>query len=352
MHFPGGHKKKRGSAILYIMFLILSVSIIVILAAEIGMQTWRGENRYEDQINVQRAWEGICAKIDADTQGSGITVPATYNVSQNGVTGTVTVSDNSSNISNTNVATATLTVTADSRTYPESAVIPKKAHTPSVWDYLFYAYGAHDLSGGKNFSATGDIDVNGKINPGGGASTLTGNALATNSIGASITVSGTKTQNGTMPFSAPSVVAATYLASATSTYVSLTTNGWTFSTPSSGASYDLVYVTGDLHIQGTITGTGTFYVGGNFVLDNDVTLAPGAEVAFIIPSKPVNINHTCNGLFYCNNGNTTINVSPFTGAVVCNQVTNNSPGATITFDSTIKTDSSIGVRMHLPGLWP
>ena len=112
---------------IYIMFLVLSVAIIVLLIAEMGMQSYRQEIRYEDQVKVQRAWDGILAKIDADSQaGTLATVPATYTVAMNGVSGTVTVSNNSSTIAATNIAAATLAA-ADGRTFPMSGLVAKPA---------------------------------------------------------------------------------------------------------------------------------------------------------------------------------------------------------------------------------
>ena len=126
---------------LYIMFLVLSVAIIVILAGEIGMQSYRQEIRYEDSVKEDRAWDAILAQIDDDGQSGTITsLPATYTVNMNGVTGTVTVADNSGTLANTEKATATLT-TADGRTYPESNLLPKAI--TGLSGYYWWTNGAY-----------------------------------------------------------------------------------------------------------------------------------------------------------------------------------------------------------------
>src|SRR5205807_1533105 len=167
-------KRQRGSVFLYIAIMIVAITAVVLICAEFGMASIRFQTRYEDQEKLNFAFEGICAKIDADANKSGLVLPASYPVNQNSVSGTITVSDNTANMANTLLASGTLT-TSDGRTYPVSQILAK-GHIISGWDYALYSNSS--VLGAGKITSTGDVFVVGNLSPT-TASTVTGNASAT-----------------------------------------------------------------------------------------------------------------------------------------------------------------------------
>jgi hypothetical protein len=122
-------RSKRGSAIICILLMVLAIAFIVSVAATYGRVTNDWQYRYERDAKVQCAWDAAVSQADAkESAGSFSSFPATFSISLNGVTGTITVADNSGTMANSLKVTSTLTA-SDGKTYLESAIIAKSGGT-------------------------------------------------------------------------------------------------------------------------------------------------------------------------------------------------------------------------------
>lgn len=327
--------------------MVLAISVIVLVGAELGMSNIRQEIRYEDKVMADRTSDAAIAQIDADNAKGTLNLPSTRQFSLNGFSGTVTITDNSAAMANSIMVSATLTA-PDGRTYPVSAILSKN-HIPSAWDYAVVSdsspAAAKALTTGAA-GANGDMFVFGNMAfaPG---SIVNGNVSATGLVTGAPAVTGSTYNLATAPFTFPGVIASDYANVATSYYSSsLTTAGWTFSNAS---PYDVVYVAGNLNLSGTITGKGTFFVGGAVTTNGAVSYAnAGSHVAFVTPNS-VNLGYNAVGYFY--SGGTfqfSANETVSSGSVVASGL-NLSHTATVIMDPLVHNNSAEGVNLHLPG---
>jgi len=345
---------QRGSAFIWITVMIISITAVVLVCATFGMANIRYQIRAEDQQSVNYAFEGICSTIDDDANKGIGTLPKTYNVNQNGVSGTITVSDNSASMANTLLVSGTLT-SADGRTYPVSQIIAK-GHKVSPFDYALWVNATFTAtkaiitgSSGSN----GDTYIAGTGTYAAG-STVNGN-LSVLTIATGMTVTGTYTPAAPLPCTWPVPLATNYSANATTTYASSQTlTNYTFPTVTSGQPYPLVYVNGNLTISGTITNIGTFYVTGTISLGNLTYANASARVAFISPLG-LSLGSNCVGYIF-SGGTVTFAGGPagitLSRGGIYGSAISTSRNITIVGDPAIKNNSNEGTLMHLPGLWP
>jgi len=105
--------------------MVLATAFIVSVAATFGRQSNDIEFRYERDEKVQCAWDAAVSQADAKSAaGSLSSLPATFALNLNGVTGTINVADNSGSMANSLKVTSTLTA-PDGKTYAESSIIAK-----------------------------------------------------------------------------------------------------------------------------------------------------------------------------------------------------------------------------------
>lgn len=359
---PGSHcaRARRGGAIIYILIMVVAIAAVVLVCAEFGMATVRHQLRYEDQIALNYAFEGICAKIDADAAAGSIsTLPASYTVNQNGVSGTITVSDNSANIANSMLASGTLTAT-DGRTYPVSAVLAKQVNATPFWYALFVnnnltstGWTFYTGSGGSN----GDIFANGTIsitghNPAAN-NVINGNVQATGSTITLTTVSatGTQTKNAS-PITFTTPVGANYLAVASATSSNNNLAGYTFGSVSGGSPYPVLYCSAaSINVSGSFSGTGTVYFNGNVTVNGAMSYANGSsKVAFVVNGNLTTNGQTLVGYWYVN-GTTSSGGATLTdtnGALITRSFSSGAP-VNLVLDTTVKNSVTTGNLLHLPG---
>jgi hypothetical protein len=349
-------RRKRGSAILWVMMMVVSIAAIALVAAELGMSSIRDTIRYLDKASVDQAWQAMCSKIDADEAGGQLTtLPATYSLSMNGVTGTVNVADNSGQILNSNLVSATLTTT-DGRSFVESSILSKE-QIPNMFQYAIFS--DSDATGGNaantgSAGTLGDVFVIGSFSPN-GSSIINGIAASTGTTTSNgATITGGTISGASAPCSWPTVNGATYLSASTTNYGSSQSfANYTFPTVSAGSSYPLVYIAGNLSIGGVITNTGTFYVTGTVSVTSNMSFANGNSHLAIITPNSMNITNNMVGYVYCGGtflyGSSGVTVSP--GSVAASAF-NFKKSASTVLDPFVKSSSGNGTLMHLPGLWP
>jgi len=340
--------RQRGSAILYILFMVLAISIIVLVGAELGMSNIRQEIRYEDKVAADRTADAALAQVDADNSKGTLILPTTRQFALNGFTGTLTISDNSVAMANSIMVSTTLTA-PDGRTYPISAIL-SKGHIPSAWDYAMVSDSSPTVARALTFGATGangDIFVFGDMDFA-NTSVVNGNASATGVVSGNPTVTGTTNNLASALFTYPSAIASDYANVATNYYSgTLTTVGWTFS---NGQPYDVVYVAGDLDLTGIIAGKGTFYVGGNVNINSAISFAnANSHVGFISPNS-ISLANNSVGYFYSGGTflGTTATITLGSGGIVASAVSL-LKSSTVILDPFVHNNSAEGVSLHLPG---
>lgn len=356
-------RRQRGSAIIYIMVMVVAIAAVVLVCAEFGMATIRHQLRYEDQIALNYAFEGICSKINADSAAGNLgTLPASYAVSQNGVSGTITVSDNSASLASSLLASGTLTAT-DGRTYPVSAILPKTTSANPYWYALFVnsnlsssGWKFNTGSGGSN----GDIFANGTVSITGsgsaGNNVVNGNIQATGSsiTTSTLTVTGTKS-TGASAIAYPSPSWFNYWLYSSTLSSNNNLAGATFSSVASGSQYPILYMSSvSVNVSGTFTGKGTVYFAGNVTVNGAMSYGnSSSRVAFVVQGNLTTNGQALIGYWFVV-GSTSTGGAAFTntnGGIVTSSFSSGSP-LSLTLDPAVKNSSAEGKYLNLPGLWP
>ncbi len=106
-----------------IMLMVLATAFVVSAAATFGRASNDIEYRKERDYKVAYTWEAALSMVDATSSAANLgPLPASIAFSLNGVTGTLTVANNSANMANSLLVTTTFT-TPDGSTYPESGIL-------------------------------------------------------------------------------------------------------------------------------------------------------------------------------------------------------------------------------------
>ncbi len=93
------NKCRRGSALIFIIMMVLATAFIVSVAATFGRATNDNEYRRERDRAATSTWDAAVSMADAKSAAdSYFSLPATFPISLNGFTGTVTVASNNSNL--------------------------------------------------------------------------------------------------------------------------------------------------------------------------------------------------------------------------------------------------------------
>jgi hypothetical protein len=350
--------KKKGSAIIFVLIMVLAIAGVVVLAAELGMSDVRQEIRYEDAQLAQRTWEAATSQIDDLEQKGSLTLPDSRAFSLNGVTGTLTTVDNSTNLANSILVTSTLT-TPDQRTYPESTVLAKGIpNTP--FDYALFVNAAFTSSSylfntGAS-SANGDIFANGNISITGsgsaGSNVVNGSIYSTGTITKNtLTVTGT-TNPSSSAITFPTVTASNYQTIASVVSSSNTLSGGTFATVTAGNPYPVWYYSnGGVSVSGTFSGTGTVFLNGSVSITGNLSYANSGSTAVFIVNGNLTVNGSTMVGYWFVTGNTSINGSGLDitrGGLVTNTISF-AAGTTSVMDPTVKNSTTTGNLLHLPG---
>jgi hypothetical protein len=116
-------RTKRGSAILFILSMVLATAFVVSVAATFGRASNDNEYRAERDYKAARTWDAAVSMADAKSAAGAYTsLPATFAISLNGFSGTMTVANNGTSMANSLKLTSTLTA-PDGAKYAESAII-------------------------------------------------------------------------------------------------------------------------------------------------------------------------------------------------------------------------------------
>jgi len=171
---------------------------------------------------------------------------------------------------------------------------------PDVFDYALALAGStitsENIICGNDPAGNGDVYVNGSIIWTGAGSAVYGTAYARTTINDSL-FAWAKCPNQP-PLVFPAIDLAHYRAAASVIY----TDSTTLKNPTFANPYTLVYVNGDLKIQGTATGTGTIAVNGQITVQNDLVYSDiNQDKIALIATEQIKIAKaakTVNGIVY------------------------------------------------------
>lgn len=348
-------RSKKGSAMIFVLIMVVAITGIVVVGSTYTSALNSYSRRYEDEAMAEEAFNAAVAQLDDDASYGTVTLPSTRTVSLNGVTGTLTCTDNSANISKSILVSGTLT-TSSGRTYPMSGVVPNSGR--GMYNFALFANSnintSKDITTGS-LGSNGDIHVNGNLTLNGGlGTTINGDAEATGTVGpvTLITVGGSAKPNATA-ITFPTLTSSTYAAAADVTLGSTTLTGAQVFPSGSNGNYYLAYVAGNLILNASsFSGKGTIYVTGTVDIKGTVTYADSSSELVIITPGNVNFDFDMIGYFFtAGTCNWSKNISVSRGGLYAKTISVNNV-IDITLDPYLKSHPGDLYKLHMPGYWP
>lgn len=339
---------------MFVMFMVLIASSMILVAAEFGMSSLRQEVRYEDFRLASTTWDAAVAQLDAQEEAGTLTLPYSGNFTLNNTSGTITAVNNNANLANSILLSGTLT-TPDQRTYPMTSLI-STGIPPTPFYYALFVNNAFSSSVYQFVTGSGGSDgnvfANGALAVSGSAgSTVNGSILSTGTL----TVSGT-TVTGTQMSSAPAITftappSTGYFVDQTTSSSSSTLNGYTFGSVSSGSPYQVLYESASsVSVSGGFSGTGTVYFNGNVSVTGNLSYAnASSHVAFIVNGNLTTSGQTLVGYWYVNGTTTTSGALTNTDGGLITGGYNPGGNTNLVLDPTVMNSTTTGNLLHLPG---
>lgn len=345
--------KQRGSAFVYIVIVIASITGFILTATLFGFQARKVTTLRELDAKATEAFNSLLAKIDADKARGQLSVPSTVSFELNGAKCTATVSDNSTEIAGSALVSATVTVRDQTYRFSTRIAAPE----PSIFAYAIATDGAlstNSLVSAGSLGTDGSIYATGAVNLTNLLNLVTGDALSASTIGpVDLNILGLKRENVPSKLF-PTLDGSVYSTAATVMRAGGNMNGCAFSTVTSSSPYPLLYVDGDLSLRGTLSGIGTIYVRGNLSYGGNTGYSGGSRVVIIVEGNLTLGANDIVGTHYVS-GTTTISgnsgkkIAP--GNIVSRSLTI-SRDLTVVNDLSIVNDPNEANRHRLPGYWP
>lgn len=346
--------KNRGSAFVYIVIVVASITGFILIATLFGFQARKVATLRELDARAFEAFNSVVAKIEADRARGQLTVPSTILLELNGASCTATVTESGASLTGGALVSATVGVRDQVFRYSSTIAAPE----PSILTYALATDGALSTSSLVStglLGSDGSIYATGAISLTNTLSVITGDALSGSTIGpVGLSILGLKQEN--VPAKTfPTLDGSAYSTAATSVRLTGTQNGYTFPTVASTSPYPMLYVDGDLTLRGSISGVGTIYVAGNLTYSNSSSYAnSSSRVAIIVsgnmslPSYDIVGHHYVTGTTTIS-GSTSKSINP--GSLASKSLTI-SRALTVNHDLAVLDDPSEALRHRLPGYWP
>jgi hypothetical protein len=346
-------RRRRGSAILFVMIMLVIMTGVTLTYASLSNATRTMETRREQAVIARLAFDGATLKAAYDAGMARISYPSTQQEVVGASTCSVTISDNSTNLSHSLSMTSTLS--ALNRTYSDSRVTALKMPESQ----FFYCLATNTTTNlGSNITlgsagSNGDLYCTGTLALSGN-DTLNGDVEATGSVAQnSATVTGTIFGNSSsIPLPAPS--SGNYASFSILNLLNLLfgnhISGETFLT-----SYSVIYCQGSTTINGTFTGKGIIFILGDVTVNGQMTYSSPTDELAVIATGNVTIqnsNSNIVGYWYCGGTfSASSNLTLTRGCIVTNSLST-SGAFTANYDPTIWNTPGEANRMKLPGFWP
>jgi cytoskeletal protein CcmA (bactofilin family) len=301
--------------------------------------------------------EALISQVRAEAMTGPIANGSMRSLTLNGATATATLTDASATMANAVLVSGTASI--NDQTIRFSRFVAKsKALTP----FSYAVYTASDMSqAGKLITgasgADGDIYSNGNISLTATGTVINGDVSAKGniSLAADASVSGNRNASATS-LSLPSMSAVNYsLAASYSSLFSTSSTSTSFG-GATGGHYQIYYYSGNLSLQGPISGKGVIYVAGDATFTGDMSYTSSDDAAAIIVQGNLTVQSGCSnivGIIFVKGQvtvqSTDVNISR--GMLVANKITT-APCIRVTRDNIVKNDSNEGYKLCLPGYWP
>jgi len=346
-------KKRRGSAMLLCLLLAIAATSAVLTMTSLATNCAKEQTRREYDLKVKMSIEGVLTKVEQSFGNDSINLGVGTTITCGGFTWAVTTVDNSA--AKPKSYQVTLTGNVGGATYTRKYVIGNP-YARSTFKYAMARNTNFTLM--NNFltgpALKGDVFVDGTILTG-LLGTIDGDYYTTALIPPiGLTVKG-KTVLNAKPLTFPAINKLTYQAAADLTVPggAGTVTNWTFGSPN-----QVVYVGGDLHLQGTITGTGTIVVDNDLHIEGNLSYGDASSlVVFLVTHdfRAVNPISSIVGHYYAAHDatiDTGLTAATLAGSVTGIHALNVSSNLTLIFDPRIKDNQLLGYRLKLPGYWP
>ena len=263
------------------MVMLIIMTGIAFTYATVGNATRTSETRREQAVIARLAFDGATLKAAYDAGLGNVTYPSTQAETVGNYVCSVTINDNSANLSHSLSLTSTMSQLG--RTYSDSRVTALKM----PFSPFFYCLATDTNTGFGNSITTGSGGTNGDIY-------CAGNLWLspTDDVNGDVEATGTATQgtgtvtgltsSNVVPLPYPTPVASNYSAVASSSLLGIllgiVLSGEVYTTP-----YMVVYCTGNTSIRGTFTGKGIIFVDGNVTVNGNMS--------YLLPTDEAHRDH-------------------------------------------------------------
>lgn len=334
---------------IYILILITIMGFVTATYVNIAGSAYKTEIAREQEYAANCALEAGMLAMTDDYLNGKVAVSSSPTYTPYAGTVGVTMTDNSSNLGRTMIATATITYRA--KVYHLMRTVGKRYLNPVPNTYALLVNG----SLGSNRAVItqspineGAVCINGDI---GGAVSLNvaGDMEYTGDLSGTAIVSGRKIQNGSS-VAFPSVNGSLYVVGGT--VINLATLLPTFNL---GSGYGIRYVVPGTTFtySGTFSGQGTVEA-TKMDFNGDINYSDSTSVAGFVTTSDMTVENTASnlsGYYYCGGTFTTNGPITINGSLACSSL---KLGGTLTinYDPRIWNTDSLAASLHLPGAFP
>ncbi len=349
------NSRKRGSALMVVLIVSTSLGITAVAGLTLTGNISRNQEKKENKVKDAYVLSGAVAMAEGDLATAKIKAGDLKVYYVGGQAVTISIADNSGSLANTVCITASkadkLGRTVLNQNGGEVTAV-LTSQLDNLWSYgvfsnsgltwptgsvvngSVYCKNSPTILGSLGSKITKDFKTTGSFNPL-GLITVLGNILT-----------------GVAPFPFPDVTAAGYPTAATSTLVGpQTLTAYNF--PASNA---LVVVNGNLTLRGAVKGTGTFYVTGNVIVDQNVSNYNGFTHFSVVTPNGITFGGasatiSAAGYYFAGTSVTINKTLTLTGALAAGNYVNNAK-FTVTWDNYLQTNAAQAKQLRAPTYWP
>lgn len=336
---------------LYVLILITIMGFVTAAYVNLAGAAYKTEVAREREYAANCALEaGLLAMTD-DYYNGKVTVASTPTYTPAAGSVSVSMIDNTANVTRTVAATASITY--QSKKYRLTRVLGKRYANPVPNTYALFQNGNLNLN--PNIGITtqssilgGSVYVKGNITSAGYLTTA-GDLESVGSVNGVPTVSGRQFPSSTS-VNFPGINLNNYNGLGSILLILFALTGINL-----GSNYSTGHFAsgGTMQISGTIIGQGSV-AGGSLDITGDFTYFDGNAVAAFIMTNKITVESSAKniaGYYYCTGTFTTNGPVTLNGSLACSDMKLGGP-LTINYDSRIWTNESLATLLRLPGAYP
>jgi hypothetical protein len=343
--------KRRGSAMIFAIVMVVAITTSIMVTLTVTTNALQQVRRQENILRARYALEGAMVQAVAEHGKGTYSLPATRSYVVNGLSNSLTITDNSSVLLRTLSITGTVAIRGT--TYTESRVMGQRL-TASPFYYAIFVNNpvstSQTITTGTS-NENGDFYAKGAVSLLALSNTINGELESTSTVTTEgLTIAGSVFEN-VSALTMPTVNATDYSTASGVTTIGTSLNGYTFTTGVTGTQ--LLYAPTDLTLRGTFRNKGTIFVNGDVTVINSMSYFNSSSRLTVIATGSITFNNpTVVGYYFgttCFTGASGVNVSR--GGLAFNTLSPSGP-VTVTNDPAVWNDPSEGPKMYLPGFYP